>query len=55
VSINGLFGVIQPAGHKVRNGGGDGVREVAAPSQPVQQTLTGRHLKRFVQQALADR
>ena len=31
VSINGLFGVIQPDGHRGGNGGGDAVREVAAP------------------------
>jgi uncharacterized protein (TIGR03118 family) len=37
VSINGLFGVIRAAGDQ----GGDPVREAAAPSQPVQQTLTG--------------
>jgi uncharacterized protein (TIGR03118 family) len=55
VSINGLFGVIQPAGHKGRKGGGDAVREVVAPSQPEHQTLTERHVKRVVQHALADR
>ena len=38
VSINGLFGVIQPAGHQGGKGGGDPVREVAAHSQPAQQT-----------------
>jgi uncharacterized protein (TIGR03118 family) len=55
VSINGLFGVIQPAGHKGRKVGGDAVREVASPWQPGHQALTGWHLKRVVQQALADR
>ena len=29
VSINGLFGVIQPAGHQGGKGGGDPVREIA--------------------------
>jgi hypothetical protein len=46
VSINGLLGVTQPAGHEGGKGGGNAVCEVAAPSQPVHQTLTGRHLKR---------
>ncbi len=39
VSINGLFGVIRPAGHQGGKGGGDAVREVAAPSQPVRQDV----------------
>ena len=55
VSINGLFGVIRPAGHKGGKGGRDRVREVAAPSQPVQQTLTRQPLRPVVRQALADR
>jgi hypothetical protein len=54
VSGYGLFGVIRAAGDQGGNGGGDPVREVAAPSQPVQQTLTGRQLQPVVQQALAD-
>jgi uncharacterized protein (TIGR03118 family) len=40
VSINGLFGVIRAAGDQDGNGKGDSVREAAALSQPVQQTLT---------------
>ena len=40
VSVNGLFGVIRAAGDPGGNGGGHPVREAAAPSQPVQQTLT---------------
>jgi uncharacterized protein (TIGR03118 family) len=55
VSINGLFGVIRAAGDQGGNGGGDPVRAVAAPSQPVQRTLTGQQLRPVVQQALADR
>ena len=50
----GLFGVIRAAGDQGGNGGGDSVREVAAPSQPVQQTLTRQQLQPVVQQALAD-
>ncbi len=55
VSINGLFGAIQPAGHQGRKGGGDRVRKVATPSHPVQQTRTRQQLHPVVQQALADR
>jgi uncharacterized protein (TIGR03118 family) len=56
VSINGLFGVIRAAGDQGGNGngGGNSVREVAAPSQPVQPTLTGQQLQPVVQHALAD-
>jgi hypothetical protein len=36
------------------SGGGNSVREVAAPSQPVQQTLTRQQWQQVVQQALAD-
>jgi uncharacterized protein (TIGR03118 family) len=38
VSINGLFGVIQPAGHQGGTGGGDSVHKVAAHLQPAQHT-----------------
>ena len=48
VSINGLFGVIRAAGHQGGKGGGDPVGEVAAPSQPVQQTLTRQQLRPVV-------
>jgi uncharacterized protein (TIGR03118 family) len=54
VSGYGLFGVIRAAGDRGGHGGGDPVREVAAPSQPVQQTLTRQQLQPVVQQALAD-
>jgi hypothetical protein len=54
VSNIGLFGVIRAAGDRDGDGG-DTAREVAAPSQPVQQTLTGPQLPPVVQQALADR
>jgi uncharacterized protein (TIGR03118 family) len=54
VSINGLFGVILPAGDQAGNGGGDPTSEAAAPSQPMQQTLTGPQLQPAGQQALAD-
>ena len=50
----GLFGVIRAAGDQGGNGGGDSVREVAAPSQPVQQTLTRQQLQPVEHQALAD-
>jgi hypothetical protein len=55
VSINGLFGVIRAAGDQGGNGGGDAVREVAAPAQPVQQTLTWQQLQMVVQPVLVDR
>jgi uncharacterized protein (TIGR03118 family) len=51
----GLFGVIRAAGHQGRTGGGDSVREVAAPSHRESQALTGRQRHPLVQQALADR
>ena len=54
VSINGLFGVIRAAGDQAPNGGGDLVREAAAPLQPVQQTLTWAQLQPVVQQPIAD-
>jgi hypothetical protein len=54
VSGHGLFGVIRAAGDQGGNGGGDPVREVAAPAQPVQQKLTGQQPQPGVQQALAD-
>jgi hypothetical protein len=54
VSGYGLFGVIRAAGDQDGNGGDDPVREEAAPSQPVQQTLTRPQLQPVVQQALAD-
>jgi uncharacterized protein (TIGR03118 family) len=54
VSVNGDFGVIRAAGDQGGNGHGDPVREAAAPSQPVQQTLTQAQLLPVVQQALAD-
>jgi hypothetical protein len=50
VSGYGLFGVIRAAGD-----GGNPVREVAAPSHPVQQTLTRLQLHMGVQPVLADR
>ena len=50
----GLFGVIRAAGHHGGKHGGDSVREVAAPGQPVQPTLTRQQLRPVVQQALAD-
>jgi prepilin-type processing-associated H-X9-DG protein len=50
VSGYGLFGVIRAAGD-----GGNPVREVAAPSQPVQQTLTRQQPQVVVQPVLADR
>jgi uncharacterized protein (TIGR03118 family) len=53
-STGGLFGVIRAAGDQGGNGGGDPVGEAAAPSQPVQQTLTLPQLLPVVQQALAD-
>jgi hypothetical protein len=53
-STDGLFGVIHAAGDQSGNGGGDPVREAAAPAQPVQETLTGPQLQPVVQQALAD-
>jgi hypothetical protein len=54
VSINGTFGVIRAAGDQGGNGGGHPVREAAAPTQPVQQTLTRPQLQPVVQQALAE-
>jgi uncharacterized protein (TIGR03118 family) len=42
VSGYGLFGVIHAAGQQRGHDKGDPVREAAAPSQPVQQTLTGQ-------------
>jgi hypothetical protein len=54
VSVNGLFGVIRAAGEPGSDDGGDPVVEVAAPSQPVQQTLTAQQLPPVVQQAFAD-
>jgi uncharacterized protein (TIGR03118 family) len=54
VSINGLFGVIQPAGHQRGKGGGDRARKVATRSHPVRQTLTGWRLQPVVHQAVAD-
>jgi uncharacterized protein (TIGR03118 family) len=54
VSNIGLFGVIRAAGERGGDDGGDPVLEVAAPSQPVQQTLTGQQLPTVVQQAFAD-
>jgi uncharacterized protein (TIGR03118 family) len=54
-STGGLFGVIHAAGDQGGNGnGGDPVREAAAPSQPVRQTLTRPQFQPVVQQALAD-
>jgi uncharacterized protein (TIGR03118 family) len=50
VSINGLFGVIQPAGHHGHNGGRDRVR-----SQQVRQTLTRQQPRLVAQHAHADR
>jgi uncharacterized protein (TIGR03118 family) len=55
VSINGLFGVIRPAGHQGGKGGGDPVREVAAPSRHVRQALARPRLQPVVHHALADR
>jgi uncharacterized protein (TIGR03118 family) len=54
VSGYGFFGVIRAAGDQGGNGGGDPGRAVAAPSQRVQQTLTGQPLQTVVQHALAD-
>jgi uncharacterized protein (TIGR03118 family) len=51
VSINGLFGAIQPAGHQGRKGSGDRVRKVAARSQHVRQTLTRQQLRPVAQSA----
>ena len=51
VSINGLFGVIQATGDRDGNRGGHPARKVAAPSQPVQQMLTGQQLQPVVQSA----
>jgi uncharacterized protein (TIGR03118 family) len=50
VSGYGLFGVIRAAGD-----GGNPVREVAAPSQPVQQTLIRQQVQVVVQPVFADR
>ena len=55
VSINGLFGAIQPAGHHGHKGGHDSSPEVAARSHPMLHTLTARQLRPVVQHALADR
>ena len=46
--------MIRAAGDQGGNGGGGTVGEVAAPSQPVQQTLTRLQLQPVVQPALAD-
>jgi len=53
-STGGLFGVIHAAGDQSGNGGGGSVREAAAPSQPVQQTLARPPLQPVVLQAFAD-
>jgi uncharacterized protein (TIGR03118 family) len=53
-STGGLFGVIHAAGDHGGHGGHHPVREAAAPSQPVPQTLTRPQLQPVVQHALAD-
>jgi hypothetical protein len=53
-STGGLFGVIKAAGDQGESGGGDPVREAAAPARPVRQTLTRAQLEAVVQQALAE-
>jgi uncharacterized protein (TIGR03118 family) len=54
VASHGLFGVIRAAGDPGGGNGGDSALEAAAPSQPVQQTLTGQQLPPVVQQTSAD-